>query len=327
MKLKDCLLKACQLQATDILLSGEEKPWYKINMEWRSFAEDFFIKEFQLKHVLCEYLQVDQLVQGDYAFTFFDRRYRLHVFEKNTGFTACIRLLPRKILSTKEIELPLALFEQCEKRQGLILITGATGQGKTTTLASLVQAINGNYKRHIITLEDPIEYVFKNDKSYISQRQYGEHFKSFAEGLKQSLRQAPNVIMLGEVRDVDSMRMLLMAAETGHLVLASLHTASVETTMSRILNFFPVQQQQYLCDVLADVLLAVCSQRLYAKKEGGLLASYELLINNNASKNIIREKRFHELNTIMQTGKRSGMMTFAQDATRIKQNAGHHNAD
>lgn len=236
-------------------------------------------------------------------------RFRVNFsFEKNN-----LRLVARVIEETKptleEIGMPEIIKDLLNQPQGLILVTGPTGCGKSTTLAAMVNYINSTRSCHIITLEDPIEFVFNSDKSLVTQRQLGSDMKSFASGLKHVLRQDPNVIMVGEMRDYETIAAAVTLAETGHLVLATLHTYNAVQTVDRIIDIFPPHQQNQIKSQLSMLLTAVISQRLLPKIGGGRVAARELLIRNSAVANLIREGKISQIKSVMQMEGKNGMIT------------------
>lgn len=206
--------------------------------------------------------------------------------------------------------MPPVINELLQLKQGLILVTGPTGCGKSTTLAAMINEINDTRSEHVITLEDPIEFVFKNRKSIIAQRQLGEDMSSFAAGLRHVLRQDPNVIMIGEMRDLETISTAITVAETGHLVLATLHTYSAAQTIDRIIDVFPSHQQNQIRSQLSMVLSAVISQRLIRKTNGGRIAAREILVRNDAIANLIRENKIAQIKSAIEMGASTGMSTF-----------------
>jgi twitching motility protein PilT len=227
------------------------------------------------------------------------------------------RIINHDVPTMEELGLPEMVHEMIQARQGLILVTGPTGCGKSTTLAAIINKINSQRAANIITLEDPIEYLFKPDKSIIIQRQLGTDILSFNEALKHVVRQDPDIIMVGEMRDLDTIAATLTLAETGHLVLATLHTYNSSQTIDRIVDVFPPHQQNQIRLQLSMTLNGVLSQQLLPKVGGGRVAARELLINNSAIVNIIRENKIPQIRTVIQTSSHEGMFTMEQDLRRL----------
>ncbi len=242
-------------------------------------------------------------------------RINLHFEKGNMGLVA--RVISSQIPTMEEIAMPSVVYYTIQADYGLILVTGPTGCGKSTSLAAMINLINQERKASIITLEDPIEYVFKADKSIIIQRQLGTDMISFAEGLKHALRQDPNVIMVGEMRDLDTIATTLTLAETGHLVLATLHTPNSSQTIDRIIDVFPPYQQAQVRLQLSYSLKAVVSQRLLPDGEGKRVAAREILINNPAVANLIRENKVAQIKTVIQTSAEEGMISMDQSIKRL----------
>jgi len=241
----------------------------------------------------------------------FRYRVNLHFEKNNIGLVA--RIINNEIPSIEEIGMPKIVYDLLNLKQGLILVTGPTGCGKSTTLASMIEYINANRFSNIITLEDPIEYVFKSNKSIIIQRQLGSDMMSFASGLKHALRQDPNVIMVGEMRDLETIATTITLAETGHLVLATLHTYNAAQTIDRIIDIFPPHQQNQVRMQLSMTLASVISQRLLPKIDGGRIAAREIMLNTPAVANIIRENKITQLKTVIQTNIKEGMVSMDQN--------------
>ncbi|WLI76722.1 type IV pilus twitching motility protein PilT [Kosakonia sp. H02] len=251
--------------------------------------------------------------QVDFALTTASgRRLRAGAFARYGGASLALRLLPQSCPLLDEIDAPAALPELLGRENGLILVTGATGSGKSTTLAAMVEHLNQHAEAHILTLEDPIEFVHTSARSLIQQREIGQHCASFNEGLRAALREDPDVILLGELRDSETIRMALTAAETGHLVLATLHTRGAAQAVERLVDSFPAQEKEPVRSQLAGSLQAVLAQKLERDKQGGRVALFELLVNTPAVANLIREGKTHQLPGVMQTGQQMGMQTFAQ---------------
>lgn len=244
-------------------------------------------------------------------------RFRVNLYRDVGGVGAVFRTIPYRVMSFEEIGLPPAAQKLIEQPNGLILVTGPTGAGKTSTLAAYINVINRSARRHIVTLEDPIEFQFDDHKSIINQRQIGIDCVSFHEGLRTVLRQDPDIVVVGEMRDPRTIGLTLTAAETGKLVLATLHTTSAVTTAERIVNVFPENQQQQVLHQLSMVLRGVVSQTLLQKKGGGRVAAFEILLNTSAVRAMIAEGRIHLLASFLETGTESGMMTLEQSMAAL----------
>ncbi|MDD2806987.1 MAG: PilT/PilU family type 4a pilus ATPase [Patescibacteria group bacterium] len=242
-------------------------------------------------------------------------RVNLHRQEGQIGVSA--RVIPEIIPTPKEIDFDETIYQLSHLNQGLILVTGPSGSGKSTTLAVLLNLINAERRAHIITIEDPIEFIFKENQSIIEQRELGRDTHSFHEALKRALRQDPNVIMVGEMRDTDTITATLTAAETGHLVLSTLHTNTASETVERIVDTFPSHQQQQILLQLGSVLRAVICQQMLPKKDGGIVVAREIMINTPAIANLIRENKLAHIPSAMQTGRSEGMETMRASIKRL----------
>lgn len=238
-------------------------------------------------------------------------RFRLNVFRQRGTYAAALRLLPFKIPAPEELGIPAAVLDMTTKKRGLVLVTGPTGSGKSTTLASLINVINHNDSSHVITLEDPIEYLHRSTKSIVNQREIGLDTQSYAQALRAALRQDPDIILLGEMRDLDTISTAVTAAETGHLVFSTLHTIGAASTIDRIVDVFPPHQQEQVRVQLATVLECVVSQQLIPTDdvEGGRCAAFEVMVANPAIRNLIREGKTFQIPSMMQTNRRAGMIT------------------
>lgn len=242
-------------------------------------------------------------------------RVNCHYERGHLGLVA--RVIPTVIPTLEELSLETVAQSFIDKKEGLVLFTGPTGTGKSTSLAAIVNYINQNRAASIVTLEDPIEFLFPHGQSVIRQRQFGQDFLSFAEALKRVLRQDPDIVMVGEMRDPETIAAALTLAETGHLILATLHTPNALQTVDRIVDIFPPHQQQQIRSQLSLSLKTVVAQRLLPKVDGGRIVQREVLINTPASANIIRDNRLPELKSVLQTGDELGMISFEKDAKRL----------
>ncbi len=245
----------------------------------------------------------------DFSYRFNDNaRFRGNAFIQQGYYSIALRLIPKQILTFDQLGLPKALEMFTQKKQGFFLVVGPVGQGKSTTLASMIEMINQERAEHIVTIEDPIEYVYEQKKSIIDQREVGTDTDSFENALLSVLRQDVNVILLGEMRGHETMAAAVTAAETGHLVFSTLHTNNAAQTIDRIIDTFPPAQQDQIRVQLAASLTGIFSQRLIPRISGGMVPAYELLVANSAVANLIREKRTHEINTVIETGLQEGMI-------------------
>ena len=254
----------------------------------------------------------------DCAWRWGNERYRLNIYRQREQYAMAVRLLNNVVPECEALGMPPALQAVTELSQGLVLIVGPTGSGKTTTLAALVQRINATRAVHIVTLEDPIEYEYPAGQSLIHQREIGRDTTSFARGLRAALREDPDVILVGELRDSETMAIALTAAETGHLVLATLHTQDVISSVNRIVDGLQ-QNQQLVRSQLAESLAVVASQRLLARADGqGRVAAYEVLVATDAVRHLIREGQVHQLQSYLQTGARNGMVTMEESVKSLR---------
>jgi twitching motility protein PilT len=251
---------------------------------------------------------VDKM-QLDFAYSHVNNeRFRGNAYIQQGMAAIALRFIPEKIKSLEELNLPPILETFTEKKQGFLLVVGPVGQGKSTTIASIIELINQRRPEHIITIEDPIEYIFKEKKSIIDQREIHSDTPDFASALKNVFRQDVNVVLVGEMREVETISTAVTAAETGHFILSTLHTNSASQTVERVIDAFPSTQQNQIRLQLAGSLSGIFSQRLVPKVSGGLVPAYELLINNNAVANIIRDNRLHEIDTVIETSASEGMI-------------------
>lgn len=299
-------------KASDLHLSSGEKPCIRVNGDLKRISEDKLLPQ-KLKIDLFNLLNIEQKAilqqhqQIDFAYHLEDvGRFRVNIFYQQRGISAVFRIIKQQIPSLTEIEAPNVLNELAKAESGIILVTGATGSGKSTTLAALIQYINQTQAKHIITLEDPIEFIYQNDKSLIQQRELN-HFANAIDGI---LRQDPDIILLGELRNRHTIQTALTIAETGHLVLATLHTSSAIQTINRIIDLFDEGSRAVIRNQLSNSLKAIICQKLVPYNESRK-AIYEVLINTSAVSNLISEGKTKQILSIMQTGKQYGMQLMA----------------
>lgn len=247
-------------------------------------------------------------------------RVRANIYRFEGGLGISLRIIPLVPLTASQINLPFQAVDLKWAKSGMFLVTGANGSGKSTTLAAIIQSINMSRRAHILTIEDPIEYILKGEKSIISQREVGRHTPNFYSALRSSVRENPDVIMIGEMRDLETTRIAIELAETGHLVFASLHTRSASLTIDRLIGQFPGDEQPQIRHMLSSSLIAILSQSLLARKNGGLVAAFELMTTTNAIKNMIRENNTTQIVSSIQTGGKQGMMLMEDSLLRLVEN-------
>ena len=262
--------------------------------------------------------ELEEKLELDCSYSIRDvSRFRVNVFWRNGGMGAAIRAIPNQIPTLKELALPPVIAKLTQMNNGLVLVTGPTGSGKSTTLAAIIDTINRTRKDHIMTIEDPIEFVYDHNKAIINQREIHAHTHSFADALKHVLRQDPDVVLVGEMRDLETIASAVTIAETGHLVFGTLHTMGAAQTVDRIVDVFPSYQQQQIRMQLAGGLRAVISQVLLAQKSGGRVAAREIMVVNQAISSLIREGKSHQIYGQLQTGAADGMVTLEMDVARL----------
>jgi twitching motility protein PilT len=239
-------------------------------------------------------------------------RYRVNAFNQNRGPAAAFRTIPSKVLTLEQLNAPEIFKKIAQQPRGLVLVTGPTGSGKSTTLAAMIDFVNENRSEHILTIEDPIEFVHQSKSCLVNQRELGTHTLGFAEALRSALREDPDVILVGEMRDLETIRLALTAAETGHLVFATLHTTSAAKTIDRIVDVFPAAEKDMVRAMLSESLRAVIAQTLLKKVNGGRVAAHEIMIATPAIRNLIRENKIAQMYSSIQTGQAKGMQTLDQ---------------
>ncbi len=311
----DRLLHACVSQdASDIHLTVGRPPVLRIHGTLRSLETKVLEPDDTtalMKSITPERNQQELQEEGgtDFGFTYGDQgRFRVAIFKQKGNIAIVLRLIPSKIMTFEEIGLPKICAALCRRPRGLFLVTGPTGSGKTTTLATMVNYINESLDHHIVTIEDPIEYYHNHKKSIINQREVGNDVPSFSEALRRVLRQDPDVILVGELRDLETIEAAIRAAETGHLVFSTVHTTSAAGTITRLIDVFPPNQQEQIRTQLSSNLIAVLSQALCPLASGrGRVAAYEFMVVTPAIANLIRENKTYRIDSTIQTGKKLGM--------------------
>ncbi|HEC1648443.1 TPA: type IV pilus twitching motility protein PilT [Yersinia enterocolitica] len=313
--------------ASDLHLCTDHHPILRIDGELKIFSHwpqvnaDWINGLYQHLLTQAQQNQLQQAGQVDCAYTTVaGQRLRANIFQQRQGYSIAFRLIPKTCPSLAELEAPDIIRELAKRENGLILISGATGSGKSTTLNAMIKAINDQQARHIITLEDPIEFIHCSQSSLIQQREMGSHTDSFSGALRGVLRQDPDIILLGELRDQETIRLALTAAETGHLVLATLHARTATQAIDRLVDTFPAAEKTVIQAQLAASLRAVVAQKLCQKPGGGRIALFEILTQTTAGSHLIREGKIYQLLTVIQSGAQWGMQTFEQSfAQRKKQ--------
>ncbi len=311
----DLIEKTLDSGASDLHITVGVPPMLRIDGKLTPVGEDRMTVE-TIKAFCEEVLNPDQFKvldekgQYDFAFSLSHRgRFRVNAFKQRGSYAISARVVNVRIPTPSELGLPPALLTMCDKKRGLVLVTGATGSGKSTTLASIINIINQKHSHHIITLEDPIEYLHRHNKSIINQREIGTDSFSFPAALRGALRQDPDVILVGEMRDLETISIAITAAETGHLVLSTLHTIGAVNTIDRIIDVFEPAQQQQVRTQLADVLQCVVSQQLIPRMDGGRVGAFEVMLTNSAVRNNIRDAKTFQIQTVIQTNQKAGMKT------------------
>lgn len=301
--------------ASDCHLSAGEPPMIRINGDLKKLDYPPLSKEDT--HALVYDIMNDaqrkvfeETRECDFSFELGTvARFRVNVFMQRKGEAAVFRTIPTKVLTLEELGMPPILKQLCEKEKGLILVTGPTGSGKSTTLAAMVDFLNNNFEGHILTVEDPIEFVHQSKKCLVNQRELGPHTQSFANALRAALREDPDAILVGEMRDLETIQLALTAAETGHIVFGTLHTSSAPKTVDRVIDVFPPAQQAQIRAQFAESIEAVITQTLVKKKAGGRAAALEIMTGTTAVRNLIREGKIHQIPGTMQVSQKDGMQT------------------
>ncbi len=310
--------------ASDLHLSAGAVPVLRVHGEVKFLSERGALSSDDVRKLVYSILEDDvrntfeQLRDVDCAYQIPGvSRFRVNVFEDRKGLGTVIRTIPVDILTVEQLNLPKVCLDLCFLTKGLVLVTGPTGSGKSTTLAAMVDYINKNRSDHIITIEDPIEFVHENKNCLVNQRQVGNHTESFKTALRAALREDPDIVLVGEMRDLETIAIAIETAETGHLVFGTLHTTTAGATVDRIIDQFPADQQEQIRTMLADSLKAVIAQVLCKKKDGGRAVAFEILLGNSALASLIREGKTFQIPSIMQTSKSQGMVSMNDNLLRL----------
>lgn len=318
MHIEEIITKAINQNASDIHLATGTTPILRINGDLHKLFYPALTAN-EINHFLQPILTIEQQqklahdLDLDFIYqTIEGHRLRSNVFYQQHGMSLALRIISKKIPTLTQINAPKICHQLCELKHGLILITGPTGSGKSTTLAAITNHINFHQSKHIITLEDPIEFIHMSEKCLINQREIQHHFLNYPNGLRAALREDPDIILLGEMRDLETIRLALTAAETGHLVLATLHTDSAAKAINRIIDVFPAGEKEIIRTLLADSLQAVIAQYLIKDARLGRIAIFETLLATSAIRHLIRENKIAHIISAMQTGQAEGMCTFEQ---------------
>ncbi|WP_315118046.1 type IV pilus twitching motility protein PilT [uncultured Clostridium sp.] len=310
-------------KASDLHITVGVSPVIRVNGALKNIGEDKLTPietEKYVREILGD-LYEEYISKGEIDTSFSVAglgRFRVNVFKQRGSDAAAIRVVGLKIPTIGELNLPPVISDLTNKQRGLVLVTGPTGSGKSTTLAAMINEINSSRAAHIVTLEDPIEYLHKHNKSIINQREIGKDSKSYANALKSVLREDPDVILVGEMRDLETISIALTAAETGHLVFSTLHTIGAAKTIDRIIDVFPPYQQQQIKIQLSAVLKGVISQQLIPRADGnGRIAAFEVMVSTHGIQNLIREGKTHQIESSIQTGGKYGMKTMDMSISEI----------
>ena len=315
MEITELLAFGVEQGASDCHLSSGEPPMVRVHGDLKKLDHPALSKE-DVHAMVYDIMNDSQRKffeenhECDFSFELGDiARFRVNVFMQRKGEGAVFRTIPTEIMTFEQLGLPAVLKHLCDREKGLVLVTGPTGSGKSTTLAAMIDHLNNEFEGHILTIEDPIEFVHKSRKCLVNQRELGPHTHSFANALRAALREDPDIILVGELRDLETIQLALTAAETGHLVFGTLHTSSAPKTVDRVIDVFPPNQQAQIRAQFAESIEAVITQTLLKKKAGGRVAALEIMTGTTAVRNLIREAKIHQIPGTMQVSKKDGMQT------------------
>ncbi len=324
MEISDLLTFAVKNKASDLHLSAGLPPMIRVNGDIRRINVPP-LDNTQARAMIYDVMSdaqrkaYEEFLETDFSFALPGvARFRVNAYNQERGASAAFRTVPSKVLTLEDLEAPKSFKEIADQPRGIVLVTGPTGSGKSTTQAAMVDYVNDNLHGHILTIEDPIEFVHQSKKCLINQRELGPHTQSFENALRSALREDPDVILVGEMRDLETIRLALTAAETGHMVFATLHTSSAAKTIDRIIDVFPAAEKGMVRSMLSESLRAVISQALLKRKDGsGRVAAHEIMIGTPAIRNLIRENKVAQMYSSIQTGQALGMQTLDQCLTDL----------
>ena len=323
MTVEEILARAKEAGASDVHITVGIPPKMRVNGDLLTMEGDRLMPADTLEiaaQVMNEKQQqrFEENGECDMSFAIAGQgRYRVNIYKQRGSIAMAFRLVDTKVPSAESLGVPQSVIDLYQKKRGLVLVTGPTGSGKSTTLASLIDKINNNREAHVITLEDPIEYLHSHNRSIVNQREIGLDSLSYAHALRAALREDPDVILVGEMRDFETISVAITAAETGHLVISTLHTVGAANTIDRIIDSFPPAQQEQVRAQLSMVMQAVVSQQLIPKVEGGVVPAFEVMFFNNAIRNLIRESKIHQIDNIIATSQEEGMITMDNSLIKL----------
>ena len=326
MTLQYLLTQCIALGASDLHLSSGTSVWFRVDGCLQAHTDTVLSHEYAHQALMSMMSSAQQSyfkskLECDFSIEVPNlARFRVNAFHQARGVSAVFRVIPQRVPSLPSLHAPALLHELAQRSRGLVLVTGQTGSGKSTTLAAMVDSLNETQSKHIVTIEDPIEFVHTSKRCLIQQRELVTHTESFASALRSALREDPDVILVGELRDLETMRLAITAAETGHLVLATLHTSSAAKTMDRMVDVFPAEEKNMVRSLLSESLIAVISQVLCKRLDGaGRVAAFEVMVSTPAVRNLIREGKVAQLYSAIQTGRAVGMQTMEQSMAALVQ--------
>lgn len=324
MEISDLLTFAVKNKASDLHLSSGLPPMIRVHGDIRRINVPP-MDNTQVRAMIYDVMSdaqrkaYEEFLETDFSFALPGvARFRVNAYNQERGAAAAFRTVPSQVLTLEELEAPRSFKDIADQPRGIVLVTGPTGSGKSTTLAAMIDYINENVHGHILTIEDPIEFVHQSKKCLINQRELGPHTKSFDNSLRSALREDPDVILVGEMRDLETIRLALTAAETGHLVFGTLHTSSAAKTIDRIIDVFPAAEKEMVRSMLSESIRAVIAQALLKRKDGsGRIAAHEIMVGSPAIRNLIRENKVAQMYSSIQTGQALGMQTLDQCLTDL----------